>query len=155
MIHRLALPQCGVMETVAVVLMVLGLIGVGSALVVLVRLRGQLERLGEQVDRVARRVEALPPDLSRVFGNRDRHIISVELLNLFELAHRETWVARPLSVLTPRLVARHHPPRPGRPGAGEPGRVRRRGGREVAPCPLQDHERPGLILAAAACPPRS
>ncbi len=32
-----------VMETVAVVLMVLGLIGVGSALVVLVRLRGQLE----------------------------------------------------------------------------------------------------------------
>jgi hypothetical protein len=30
-------------ETVAVVLMVLGLIGVGSALVVLVRLRGQLE----------------------------------------------------------------------------------------------------------------
>lgn len=29
------------METVAVVLMVLGLIGVGSALVVLVRLRGQ------------------------------------------------------------------------------------------------------------------
>jgi hypothetical protein len=31
------------METVAVVLMVLGPIGVGSALVVLVRLRGQLE----------------------------------------------------------------------------------------------------------------
>jgi hypothetical protein len=92
------------METVAVVLMVLGLIGVGSALVVLVRLRGPLERLGEQVDRVARRVEALPPDLSRVFGNRDRHIISVGLLNLFELAHRETWVARPLSVLTPRLL---------------------------------------------------
>jgi hypothetical protein len=39
-----------------------------------------------------------------VFGNRDRHIISVGLLNLFELAHRETWVARPLSVLTPRLL---------------------------------------------------
>jgi hypothetical protein len=92
------------METVAVVLMVLGLIGVGSALVVLVRLRGQLERLGEQVDRVARRVEALPPDLSRVFGNRDRHIISVELLNLLELAHRETWVGRPLSVPAPRLL---------------------------------------------------
>ena len=48
--------------TVAVVLMVLGPIGVGSALVVLVRLRGQLERLGEQVDRVARRVESLPPN---------------------------------------------------------------------------------------------
>lgn len=39
-----------------------------------------------------------------MFGNRDRHIISVGLLNLFELAHRETWVARPLSVLTPRLL---------------------------------------------------
>jgi hypothetical protein len=32
-------------------------------------------------DRLAARVEALPPDLSRVFGNHDRHIISVELLN--------------------------------------------------------------------------
>ena len=74
--------------------MVLGLIGVGSALVVLVRLRGQLGRLGEQVDRVARRVEALLLDLSRVFGNRDRHIISFELLNLFELAHRETFCSR-------------------------------------------------------------
>jgi hypothetical protein len=39
-----------------------------------------------------------------VFGNHDRHIISVELLNLSELAHRETWVARPLSMLTPRLL---------------------------------------------------
>lgn len=43
-------------------------------------------------------------DLSRVFGNRDWHLISVELLNLFELAHRETCVARPPSVLTPRLL---------------------------------------------------
>src|SRR4051794_35832351 len=54
--QRLALPQCGVMDTVAVVLMVLGLIGIGSALAVLVRLRGRLARLGEQADRVARRV---------------------------------------------------------------------------------------------------
>jgi len=49
-------------------------------------------------------VDALPPDLSKVFGIEDRHIISVEILNLFELAHKETWVARPLSVLTPRLL---------------------------------------------------
>jgi hypothetical protein len=54
MIRRLAPPQCGVIETVAVVLMVLRLTGVGSAPVVLVRLPSQLERLGEQVDRVAR-----------------------------------------------------------------------------------------------------
>jgi hypothetical protein len=92
------------METLAVVLVVLGLLGIGLAVAVLIRLHAQVSRLAERADRVARRIEALPPDLSRVFGNRDRHIISVELLNLFELAHRETWVARPLSVLTPRLL---------------------------------------------------
>src|SRR5690349_8797032 len=61
MIHRLALPQCGVMETVAVV-----------------------------------------------------------LINLFELAHRETWVGSAAVRADATTVARHHPPRPGRPGAGEP-----------------------------------
>jgi hypothetical protein len=60
-------------------------------------------KAARQADRVARRVQAPPPDLSRVFGNHDRHVISVVLPNLFELAHRETLVARPLSVLTPRL----------------------------------------------------
>ncbi|HEV8561070.1 MAG TPA: hypothetical protein VGR06_32490 [Actinophytocola sp.] len=92
------------METVAVVLLLVGVLGLGVAGFVLVRLRIQVRALGERAERVARRVEALPPDLSRVFGNEDRHVISVELLNLFELAHRETWVARPLSMLTPRLL---------------------------------------------------
>jgi hypothetical protein len=49
-------------------------------------------------------VDALPVDLTKVYAAEDRYLISVELLNLFELAHRETWVARPLSVLTPRLL---------------------------------------------------
>ncbi|HEV2782188.1 MAG TPA: hypothetical protein VGX25_22580 [Actinophytocola sp.] len=92
------------METLAVVLVVVGVLGVGVGLVVIMRLRAEMGRLAERAERVAARVAALPPDLSRVFGNHDRHIISVELLNLFELAHRETWVARPLSVLTPRLL---------------------------------------------------
>lgn len=86
------------------VLLVVGALGVGAAVFGLVRLRAEVRRLGEQANRVARRVQALPPDLSRMFGNEDRHVISVELLNLFELAHRETWLARPLSMLTPRLL---------------------------------------------------
>ena len=92
------------MVTVAVVLLVVGLLGLGVAGYVVVGLRAELRGLADEADRMARRVQALPPDLSRVFGTEDRHIISVELLNLFELAHKETWVARPLSVLTPRLL---------------------------------------------------
>lgn len=86
------------------VLLVVGVLGLAVAGLVMVRLRREVRALADRADVVARRVEALPPDLSRVFGHEDRHIISVELLNLFELAHRETWVARPLSVLTPRLL---------------------------------------------------
>ena len=86
------------------VLLVIGVLGVGLAGFGMLRLRAEVLRLADRADRVARRVEALPPDLSRVFGIEDRHIISVELLNLFELAHRETWVARPLTMLTPRLL---------------------------------------------------
>lgn len=70
------------------VLVVLGLLGIGLAVAVLIRLHAQVSRLAERADRVARRVEALPPDLSRVFGNHDRHIISVELVNA---AKRRGW----------------------------------------------------------------
>jgi hypothetical protein len=93
-----------IVETLAVVLLVVGVLGIGLAVVMLIGLRAEVRGLAERADRVARRVEALPPDLSRVFGAEDRHVISVEILNLFELAHRETWVARPLSMLTPRLL---------------------------------------------------
>lgn len=92
------------METLAVVLLVVGVVGVGAGLWGLVRLRGEVRAVAERAEAIARRVDALPPDLSRVFGNEDRHIISVELLNLFEVARRETWLARPLTVLTPRLL---------------------------------------------------
>jgi hypothetical protein len=91
-------------ETVAVVLLAVGVLVVAVAGVVIGRLRAEMRGLAERADKIARRVDALPPDLSKVFGVQDRHVISVELLNLFELAHKETWVARPLSVLTPRLL---------------------------------------------------
>jgi hypothetical protein len=91
-------------ETVAVVLLVVGVLGLIVAALGIFRLRARVRALAQRSEAIARRVDALPPDLSRVFGNADRHIISVELLNLFELAHKETWVARPLSVLTPRLL---------------------------------------------------
>lgn len=86
------------------VLLIVGVLVVAGAAVVVMRLRAELRGLADRADKIARRVDALPPDLSRVFGVQDRHVISVELLNLFELAHKETWVARPLSVLTPRLL---------------------------------------------------
>jgi hypothetical protein len=91
-------------ETVAVVLLVIGLLGVGFAVLTLTRLRSDVRELASRADRAARRVEALPPDLGKLLAGEDRHVISVEILNLFELAHRETWVARPLSLLTPRLL---------------------------------------------------
>lgn len=86
------------------VLLVVGVLGLAAGGVMILRLRREVHRLAQRADVVARRVGALPPDLTKVFGHEDRHIISVELLNLFELAHKETWVARPLSVLTPRLL---------------------------------------------------
>jgi hypothetical protein len=91
-------------ETVAVVLLIVGVLVLIVAALAIVRLRGEVRGLAERTEAMARRVDALPPDLSKVFGVQDRHVISVELLNLFELAHKETWVARPLSVLTPRLL---------------------------------------------------
>ncbi len=86
------------------VLLVVGVLVIAVAGLVIGRLRAEMRGLAERADKIARRVDALPPDLSKVFGVQDRHVISVELLNLFELAHKETWVARPLSVLTPRLL---------------------------------------------------
>ncbi len=86
------------------VLLVIGLLGVGFAVLTLTRLRSDVRELASRAERAARRVEALPPDLGKLLAGEDRHVISVEILNLFELAHRQTWVARPLSLITPRLL---------------------------------------------------
>jgi hypothetical protein len=47
------------METLAVVLVGVGLVGVGVGLVMVIRLRAEVGRLAERADRVAARVEAL------------------------------------------------------------------------------------------------
>lgn len=92
------------MEVVGLVLVVAGLLVTVGAVVVLVRLRADVGRLEAHAQEVAEEIGALPLELEKTFGTGARHVISVELLNLFELAHRESALTKPLTVLTPRLV---------------------------------------------------
>jgi hypothetical protein len=92
------------METIALVLVLVGLGVLGGAVVGLVRLRREVVATEDHARRVAERMNALPPELTGGFGTGDRHVVVVELLNLFELAHRESALTRPLTVLTPRLL---------------------------------------------------
>lgn len=92
------------MEVVGLVLLVAGLLVLVAAVMSLRRLRGEVARLEEHATEVADRLAALPPELTRSFGTGSRHVIAVELLNLFELAHRESALTRPFTVLTPRLL---------------------------------------------------
>jgi hypothetical protein len=68
------------------------------------RLRADLAAVERRAGEVADELDALPPELSRTFGIGARHLISVEILNLFELAHKESVLVRPLTALTPRLL---------------------------------------------------
>ena len=45
-----------------------------------------------------------PPDLVEALGVGGRQVITIELLNPFELAGRSSWFARPLSAVTPDLL---------------------------------------------------
>jgi hypothetical protein len=92
------------MEIIGLVLVVAGLGVLVAVVVSRHRLRRDLLRLEDQARALAIRMDALPPELARAFGTGARHIITVELLNLFELAHRESVLTRPLTALTPRLV---------------------------------------------------
>lgn len=92
------------METIGLVLVLVGLVVLGGAVVALVRLRRETGSVEARARRVAERMNALPPELTGGFGTGDRHVIVVELLNLFELAHRESALTRPFTMLTPRLV---------------------------------------------------
>lgn len=86
------------------VLVVAGLVVLGVAVVQVRRLRADVAAVEERAAEVADEVAALPPGLSGTFGTGARHLISVEILNLFELAHKENALTRPLTALTPRLV---------------------------------------------------
>ncbi|MFC4855081.1 hypothetical protein [Actinophytocola glycyrrhizae] len=92
------------METIGLVLVLVGLGVLGGAVVGLVRLRREVSAVEARAVRVAERVNALPSPLTGGFGTGDRHVIVVELLNLFELAHRESVLTRPFTILTPRLL---------------------------------------------------
>lgn len=92
------------METIGLVLVLVGLVVLGGAVVALVRLRRETGSVEARARRVAERMNALPPELTGGFGTGDRHVIVVELLNLFELVHRESALTRPFTMLTPRLV---------------------------------------------------
>jgi hypothetical protein len=92
------------METIALVLVLVGLSVLGGAVVALVRLRREVVATEDRAHQVGERMNALPPQLTGGFGTGDRHVIVVELLNLFELAHRESVLTRPFTMLTPRLL---------------------------------------------------
>jgi hypothetical protein len=92
------------METIGLVLVLVGLVVLGLAVVALMRLRREVGSVEARARQVAERMNALPPELTGGFGTGDRHVIVVELLNLFELAHRESALTRPFTMLTPRLV---------------------------------------------------
>jgi hypothetical protein len=86
------------------VLVVAGLVVLVLALLEVRRLRADVAALEDRAREVADELEALPPELSRTFGTGARHLISVEILNLFELAHKESALTRPFTALTPRLL---------------------------------------------------
>jgi len=92
------------METIGLVLVIAGLVVLAAVIVALRRLRGELAETEARAAELAERMNALPPELSKGLGTGARHVITVELLNLFELAHKESVLARPLTALTPRLV---------------------------------------------------
>jgi hypothetical protein len=89
---------------VGLVLVVAGLGVLVLAVLQVRRLRADVAALEARAGEVADEIDALPPELSRTFGTGARHLISVEILNLFELAHKESALIRPFTALTPRLL---------------------------------------------------
>lgn len=92
------------METIGLVLVIAGLAVLAAAIVALGRLRRELAATEVQAAELAAQMKALPPELANGLGTGARHVITVELLNLFELAHKESALTRPLTALTPRLL---------------------------------------------------
>ena len=92
------------MTIIAAVLFVVGLTLIGFTVVGLLRLRHTARQLEDEVRQAAERAAALPPDLVDALGVGGRRVITIEILNPFELAGRSSWFARPLSAVTPDLL---------------------------------------------------
>jgi hypothetical protein len=86
------------------VLVAVGLVALALAVVEVRRLRAEAAALAKRAAEVAAEVNALPPELLGTFGAGSRHLITVEILNLFELAHKQSVLTRPITALTPRLL---------------------------------------------------
>jgi hypothetical protein len=85
-------------------MLVFGLVAVIVAAVQIHSLRHTITRLHSEAHDLAQRVHALPPDLVDYLGDGERLVLSAELLNPVELAGEKTWIARPLSAVTPNLL---------------------------------------------------
>jgi bacterioferritin-associated ferredoxin len=92
------------MTIIGTVLLIVGLALIGCTVVELLRLRRTARQLENEVRQAAARAAALPPDLVEALGVGGRRVITIELLNPFELAGRSSWFARPLSAVTPDLL---------------------------------------------------
>jgi hypothetical protein len=92
------------MDAIGLVLVIAGFVVLVAAVVSLRRLRGEVVDVEVRARELAERMDAMPPELTGRFGVGARHVITVELLNLFELAHRQSVFARPFTALTPRLL---------------------------------------------------
>ncbi|MGH3881458.1 MAG: hypothetical protein ACRDSK_30910 [Actinophytocola sp.] len=89
------------LSPVGLVLVTVGLVVLALAVREVRRLRVDVAALEERAAEVADEINALPPEVS---GTGARHLISVEILNLFELAHKESAFTRPFTALTPRVL---------------------------------------------------
>jgi hypothetical protein len=92
------------MERFGGILLAIGLVVLVVEVVMLIQLAATARRLGTKAREAASLVDALPADLVRTLGEGERQVIVVELLNPLELAGRETWIARPMSAVTPNLL---------------------------------------------------
>lgn len=92
------------MEIVGYLVLVVGLAAVIVATVQLRRLRIMLTEVAGAAQSVAEHLHALPPDLVEYLGQGDRFVLTAELLNPVELAAEKTWIARPLTAVSPNLL---------------------------------------------------
>jgi hypothetical protein len=69
-------------------------------------LRRRLQRLHETTAALAASVGAQPPDTPLDPGGRGGMCISIEILNMVELARKESWIAGAFGSLTPALLQR-------------------------------------------------
>ncbi|MDV6014545.1 hypothetical protein [Haloechinothrix sp. LS1_15] len=92
------------MEIISYSVLAAGIVAVAVLALVVFRLHNRARELAATADELAERMHALPADLVDYLGDGDRLVLSAELLNPVELAAEKTWIARPMSAITPNLL---------------------------------------------------